>query len=68
MLLANPFLIAEWWFVVEWDREGSYSEVRSKWILEDNPGVGDSVRVKEGKNVFTGVVRKKGETHTCIAL
>jgi hypothetical protein len=61
----NP---AELWFVVEWDGEGSYSEVRSQWILEDNPCVGDHVRVKEGKNTFTGVVREKGEPHVVMAL
>lgn len=51
------------WFVVEWDEEGTYSEVKSKWILDcasGDPSEGDHVKVKCGKKVFRGCIIKKG--------
>lgn len=50
-------------YVVEWDDEGSFSEVKRKWLVDDpDPSVGQKVKVREGsrKKVFSGTVMMKG--------
>lgn len=57
--------------MVEWADEGTFSEVKSKWFVDDpDPSVGQKVKVREGsrKKVFSGTVMKKGTTCMWAAL
>ncbi len=52
----------ESWFVIEWEGEdGNYSPCPLKAIVTpEDPSEGDQVQVKEGNNIYNGVVLKKG--------